>query len=110
MGFGFVVARFGLFLRALQAGQANPPAQSYGLSFWFGTALILLGVIVNVLSARHHVRLVEDLNRGGTAVNRPSSLAVVVAVLLAVVGLAMATCCQFVNLTRQISEMVRRKP
>jgi uncharacterized protein (DUF302 family)/uncharacterized membrane protein YidH (DUF202 family) len=90
MGFGFVVARFGLFLRALQTGQPNLPAQSYGLSFWFGTALIVLGVIVNVLSARHHVRLVQDLNRGGSAVNRPSSLAVVVALLLAVLGLAMA--------------------
>jgi len=90
MGFGFVVARFGLFLRALQTSQPNLPAQSYGLSFWFGTALILLGVIVNVLSARHHVRLIQDLNRGETAVNRPSSLAVVVALLLAVVGLAMA--------------------
>ena len=31
MGFGFVVARFGLFLRALQIGQPNLPAQSYGL-------------------------------------------------------------------------------
>ena len=90
MGFGFVVARFGLFLRALQTSQPNLPSQSYGLSFWFGTALILLGVIVNILSARHHVRLVQDLNRGGSAVNRPSSLAVVVALLLAVVGLAMA--------------------
>ena len=51
---------------------------------------MLLGVIVNVMSARHHVRLVEDLNRGGSIVNRPSSLAVVVALRLAVVGLAMA--------------------
>jgi putative membrane protein len=90
MGFGFVVARFGLFLRALQAGQPNLPAQSYGLSFWFGTTLILLGVIVNVLSARHHVRLVQDLREGGTGFNRPSSLAIVVALILAVVGLAMA--------------------
>jgi uncharacterized protein (DUF302 family)/uncharacterized membrane protein YidH (DUF202 family) len=90
MGFGFVVARFGLFLRALQIGQPSLPAQSYGLSFWFGTALIVLGVVVNILSARRHVRLVQDLNRGGTAFSRPSSLAVVVALTLALVGLAMA--------------------
>jgi uncharacterized protein (DUF302 family)/uncharacterized membrane protein YidH (DUF202 family) len=90
MGFGFVVARFGLFLRALQIGQPNLPAQSYGLSFWFGTALIVLGVIVNVLSASHHVRLIRDLNRGGSLFKRPSSLAIVVALTLAVVGLAMA--------------------
>src|SRR5579863_1924326 len=90
MGFGFVVARFGLFLRALQMGQANLPAQSYGFSFWVGTTLIILGVVVNILSARHHVHLVRDLNRGGSLVNRPASLAIGVALILAVVGLAMA--------------------
>jgi uncharacterized protein (DUF302 family)/uncharacterized membrane protein YidH (DUF202 family) len=87
MGFGFVVARFGLFLRALQP---NVPSQSYGLSVWFGTALIIVGVIVNIWSVRHHVRLVQDLNRGGSAFNRPSSLAIIVALILAVVGSAMA--------------------
>jgi uncharacterized protein (DUF302 family)/uncharacterized membrane protein YidH (DUF202 family) len=90
MGFGFVVARFGLFLRAIQIGQPSLPAQSYGLSFWFGTTLIVVGVIVNIVSARQHVRLVRDLNQGGSAINRPSSLAIIVAVILAVVGLAMA--------------------
>ena len=40
MGFGFVVARFGLFLQQLQAIQHPSSAQPYGLSLWFGTALI----------------------------------------------------------------------
>lgn len=90
MGFGFVVARFGLFLRALQISQPSMEAQSYGLSFWFGTTLIVVGVIINIWSARQHLRLVRDLNQGGSAYNRPSSLAIIVAVVLAVVGLAMA--------------------
>jgi putative membrane protein len=90
MGFGFVVARFGLFLQALRMGQPNFSARTYGLSFWFGTALIALGVIVNLASARNHVRLVHDLNHGGTGFTRPSSLAIVMAVTLAVLGLAMA--------------------
>ena len=91
MGFGFVVARFGLFLRALQIGQADFSAQPFGLSFWFGTALIVLGVIVNIVCAWNHVRLIRELNRGGTAFNRPSTLAMAVAVILAVLGLAMAS-------------------
>ena len=75
MGFGFVVARFGLFLQALRMGQPNGlgqpngpnfPAQAYGTSFWLGTALIAVGVVVNLVSARNHVRLVRELNRGGT--------------------------------------------
>jgi uncharacterized protein (DUF302 family)/uncharacterized membrane protein YidH (DUF202 family) len=90
MGFGFVVARFGLFLQALQIGQPNLQARPYGLSFWFGTALILLGVIVNLVCAWSHVRLVQRLNRGASAFNRPSSLAIAVAVTLAVLGLAMS--------------------
>jgi putative membrane protein len=64
MGFGFVVARFGLFLRALQSSQATLPTESYGLSFWLGTTLIIVGVIVNIWSVRHHLRLVDDLNQG----------------------------------------------
>lgn len=90
MGFGFVVARFGLFLRALQAGQPKLPPESYGLSFWAGTALIALGVIVNVLAARRHVHLVRELNVGGPAIHRPSSLGIIVAVVLAFLGLTMS--------------------
>jgi uncharacterized protein (DUF302 family)/uncharacterized membrane protein YidH (DUF202 family) len=90
MGFGFVVARFGLFLRALQAGQSTLPSESYGFSFWVGTVLIILGVVVNIVSARHHARLVRDLSAGGSAFNRPSSLGITVAIILAVLGLVMA--------------------
>jgi uncharacterized protein (DUF302 family)/uncharacterized membrane protein YidH (DUF202 family) len=90
MGFGFVVARFGLFLQALQAGASSSQARPYGPSFWFGTGLIVVGVLVNLISARHHVLLVRQLNRGESVYNRPSSLAIAVAVILAVLGLAMA--------------------
>ena len=90
MGFGFVVARFGLFLQALQIGQSSQQVRPYGPSFWFGTALIVLGVVVNLVCAWSHVRLVQELNRGGTAFNRPSFLAITVAAILAVLGLAMA--------------------
>jgi uncharacterized protein (DUF302 family)/uncharacterized membrane protein YidH (DUF202 family) len=90
MGFGFVVARFGLFLQALQIGQTNLPVRPYGPSFWFGTALILVGVVVNIACAWSHIRLVQQLNRGGSEFNRPSSLAIAVAAVLAALGLAMA--------------------
>jgi putative membrane protein len=90
MGFGFVVARFGLFLEALQTGQSAYRSQVYGLSFWFGTGLIVLGVLVNAFSAWSHIRLVDQLKRGGPSAHRPSKLAVAVAAILAVLGLAMA--------------------
>jgi uncharacterized protein (DUF302 family)/uncharacterized membrane protein YidH (DUF202 family) len=90
MGFGFVVARFGLFLQQIQVAEHAQSAQSYGLSLWFGTALIAVGVVVNLLSAWHHLRLVRELNRGGPVPSRPSTQAVLIALFLALVGLAMA--------------------
>lgn len=90
MGFGFVVARFGLFLQAMRGAQPAYSTQQLGLSFWFGTGLILLGVFVNALSAWSHIRLVHRLERGAPDLYRPSALAVAVAVILSALGLAMA--------------------
>ena len=88
MGFGFVVARFGLFLQELQAVQKTFSGQSYGLSLWFGTALIAVGVIVNLFAGWQHARLVRDLDRGGVVHARPAAPAGAIALFLALVGLA----------------------
>ena len=90
MGFGFIVARFGLILQAMQAARSDTRAYVYGASFWFGTGLIVLGVVVNVLCAWSHVQLVRELRRGGPLVHRASRLALTVALILAALGLAMA--------------------
>jgi uncharacterized membrane protein YidH (DUF202 family) len=66
--------------------------RAYGLSLWFGTALIAGGVIVNVFAGWHHLRLGRELDRGATAHSRSGSLiqAVAIAFFLALVGLTMA--------------------
>jgi uncharacterized protein (DUF302 family)/uncharacterized membrane protein YidH (DUF202 family) len=89
MGFGFVVARFGLFLQELAAVGSVSSAQSYGLSLWFGTALIAVGVLVNLFAGWQHARLVKELDRGGPTHARPAAPAVAIALFLALVGLAM---------------------
>ncbi len=88
-GFGFVVARFGLFVQQLQFPE-HTPSPSFGMSLWFGTALIAAGVVVYLLSAWHHLRLIKELNRGGPVPSRPSTQAVLIALFLALVGFAMA--------------------
>ena len=94
MGFGFVVARFGLFLQQIQiinhsaATAAAPP--STGVSLWFGTALIAVGIIVNLASAWRHVQLVRQLDHGGSGSSGSLTQAVATALFLALVGLAMA--------------------
>jgi uncharacterized protein (DUF302 family)/uncharacterized membrane protein YidH (DUF202 family) len=90
MGLGFVLARFGIFLRGLSLDQLNLPSRSYGLSLWFGTALILLGVLVCLLSLVRYRRLLEKVQQQETLLARPSVLAVTVALVLAILGLAMA--------------------
>lgn len=90
MGFGFVVARFGLFLQQIRILQPAAHSSSTGLSLWFGTALIAVGVIVNVSSAWRHVRLVRQLDQGEPECSRSLTLSVATAVFLALVGLAMA--------------------
>ncbi len=90
MGLGFVVARFGLFLREIQAMQSGGPAKGFGLSLWFGTAFIVLGVAINIASIFNHVRLVRRLRDPDSTFDRPSSLGISMAVLLAAVGIGMA--------------------
>jgi putative membrane protein len=92
MGFGFVVARFGLFLRELAAARDHAPAAARpgGVSLGVGTALVVLGVVVNAGAAFKHWRTVRRLARGEPICPRAISLETVVAVLLAVLGLGMA--------------------
>jgi len=90
MGFGFVVARFGLFLQQVRLVEPGLQSRSYGLSIWFGTGLIAMGVIVDVFATWNHVRLVRQLNEGSTDFARPSRLAVTLALFLALVGIGMA--------------------
>lgn len=97
MGFGFVVARFGLFLQELQVVQHNLVLQSHILSLWFGTALILIGVLVNLYAALRHTQLIAQLNSGEVAYPRPSKRAAILALLLALIGLAMAIYLSFLR-------------
>jgi len=90
MGFGFVVARFGLFLRELASVRGLPPQHQLGLSLWIGTTFVLLGVVVNVGAAIKHWRTVRLLNRGQPISTRPLSSEIVVALLLGLLGLAIA--------------------
>ena len=91
MGFGFVVARFGLFLRELAAVRDISPQHSRGLSLWVGTTLVILGVAVNVAATVKNWYTVRRLERGEPLRFRPWSLGMVVALLLGLLGLLTAT-------------------
>jgi putative membrane protein len=94
MGFGFVVARFGMFLREFAAARdvSSPVTSPHSgsLSLWFGLALILLGVLVNLFAGWEHLRTLARLRAGQELHPQKFSPAIVLAAVLAVLGVAMA--------------------
>jgi putative membrane protein len=89
MGFGFVVAHFGVFADEPHMTQHASGVPPHELSLWFGTALIASGVTVNLFSARRYMRLVGELNRGQFVHRSLSKQGLIVALFLALLGIAM---------------------
>ena len=90
MAFGFVVARFAVFLRelALPRGSAGQPDTR--VSLYLGLGLILAGVIVCIGSAVRHARYVRAIDEGRFRAAFGSVLVAGVVVLLTIVGVTMA--------------------
>ena len=87
MGFGFVVARFGLFLREIEAvGQRTQDGRP-SISLWFGTALVVMGAIVNIAAAINHRRLLAELRKGTWTTEQYDRTGMALAVALACAGM-----------------------
>ena len=89
MGFGFVVARFGLFLREIAASENVRHSVSTGISLWIGLALVTLGVVVNLLAGLQHARFLRSLDRGEPFRAPNWSLGVIISAVVAVLGVVM---------------------
>jgi putative membrane protein len=89
MGFGFVVARFGLFLRELTLAGTHQPSASTGFSLPIGIGLIAFGIVVNLVSVVRHRRYIAAIDRNDFRSAFGSTFAIWVALLLALSGLAM---------------------
>jgi putative membrane protein len=91
MGFGFVVARFGLFLREIAASNNMTVAQ-HGNSFSLpvGVALIVAGILVNLIAAIRHHRYIKALDRGQFRQAYGFVFTFLIAGFLAIIGLAVA--------------------
>ena len=97
MGFGFVVARFGLFLRTLERQQDVLPREQGGLSLWFGTALILFGVMMQLMAGWQYATTIGRLQRGEALRIVRSSTGILIVSLLALLGLAMTVYLFFIS-------------
>ncbi len=90
MGFGFVIARFALFLREYQTIMAPKVAPKPAFSNWVGVGMIFLGVVVSLLAAIRHFRYIQALQSGVTNPPLRTQAAFVTSALLAAVGVAIA--------------------
>jgi putative membrane protein len=96
MGLGFVVARFGLFLREMasmsstQSHSLPPSHMPTGLSVWMGSLLLVLGVVMNLHATLRFAAFSRRFRRG-EAIHPPSLIAeFTVAALMALMGLLLA--------------------
>jgi putative membrane protein len=90
MGFGFVLARFGLFLQEFEQSQGKGRIQPVHITLIFGVLLIALGVAVNVMSAWLHRPYLVKYRQGETDLPPTWKLGMALAGLSAGVGVAMA--------------------
>jgi putative membrane protein len=87
MAFGFVVARFGLFLRFIQVqGQSM---HSHGISPYLGTALVLLGVLATAGGAVQYQRFSHTISRGDIPASSSVAFVLGISWALVLVGLAL---------------------
>lgn len=105
MGFGFIVAKFGLFLHELielrsrqMADTNNFEAPSTGWSLAIGVALVAMGVLVNIFAAREHIVFVRQF--AGTELARPRQYATEL-MMLAVISILGVVMCAYLVLLQK---------
>lgn len=84
MAFGFVVARFGLFLRLLrvQAGSTS----SHGLSPYLGAALVGLGVLATAAGAVQYRHFIGQLPQSQRPRSASPRMILLLALAIIVIG------------------------
>lgn len=97
MGFGFLVAKFGLFLREVvelrlsQSAQSSLQAMNTAWSLWIGVVLVVLGIFVNLLAVRDHLAFVRQFAGTTLALRRRYAPLIGMLLVLALVGIVLAT-------------------
>lgn len=92
MGFGFVVARFGLFLRLLAAQHiaSQSTANASPFSSIVGISLVVLGAVTLIAAAWQHQNYIATLPANDIPPFYRTSLAFTLAYLLGALGIALA--------------------
>jgi putative membrane protein len=90
MGFGFLVARFGLFLREMAQMQGGEPPTSVSWSAFIGTALVAVGATINVYAVVEHAQFLRRFRDDRSGLARRSLFPLALAVTMSALGGALA--------------------
>jgi putative membrane protein len=90
MGFGFLIARFSFWIREYELAGGMATHAGQGVSATLGFGMVCVGVFVCVMAAVRHRAYVRDLERGVGNPPLHVRTTLVVAGILAMVGLAIA--------------------
>ena len=88
MGFGFVVARFGLYMRMLAEMPIDPV--NHVISTTIGVALVVLGIVAAVVASWQHARFLSALPDHDRPRNYWAGFALLFANALGIVGVLLA--------------------
>ncbi|MDD5274272.1 MAG: DUF202 domain-containing protein [Methylovulum sp.] len=83
MAFGFVIERFGLFVRILL------PQQSTASAFWIGLGFILLGALAAVMAVSQYRKVLRTLKPIEIPTGYRSGFGVFINLMVATLGLAL---------------------
>lgn len=87
MGFGFVLERFGLFLKFMVPGR--PIIDDHNASAWIGLSFILLGCAFLILSSHQYRRVLKTLAPAEIPERYSPSLPLVLNLFLLLMGLTL---------------------
>jgi putative membrane protein len=91
MGFGFLIARFGLLIRETEVVVRMPEhAHRLTISPWLGFSMICFGVVVCLVSSLRYRTYIQALESGRSNPSVSTRAPLVMAAILALVGLVMA--------------------
>lgn len=90
MGLGFVVAKFGLFVREMLAMRGQDPNNAPRYSLAIGVSMVALGILMTLAAAYEHYRYVKQLDVAHFTTKSRRMMGTGIAILLGLVGTAMA--------------------
>jgi putative membrane protein len=88
MGFGFVVERFGLFLKMQTHGDTSGAQR--GFSLGLGVAMLILGAVVALTSARQFHQVVRNLDPAVIPPGYWTNAGILLNVLLSLIAVGLA--------------------